>query len=207
MSVGPDFDELIGEEVSGAERERLRVAHAFLVAAGPPPELPPELEAGPTLRMTLSRRPREFRRRATLLLAAAIAVAAVFIGGYAVGNHNGGGTGVAVERTLQLQGNALAPRALASLTLQREDASGNWPMLLNVTGLPAPPPHGYYTVWLVRNGKPWAPCGGFLSRGPDQPVVVSLTAPYDLHQGDSWVVTLWTPGTRGAGRTVRTPLT
>ena len=42
-----DFDELVGAETTGAERERLRGVHELLVEAGPPPELPRELEEGP----------------------------------------------------------------------------------------------------------------------------------------------------------------
>ena len=40
----PDFDELVGGDVTGDERERLRRAHELLVQTGPPPELSPELE-------------------------------------------------------------------------------------------------------------------------------------------------------------------
>ena len=41
---GPDFDELVGgDDLPGPERERLQRVHELLVAAGPPPELPPEL--------------------------------------------------------------------------------------------------------------------------------------------------------------------
>jgi len=35
----PDFDELVGGDVTGDERERLRRAHELLVHTGPPPEL------------------------------------------------------------------------------------------------------------------------------------------------------------------------
>jgi len=45
----PDFDELIDGEIDGAERERLRRMHELVLRAGPPPELSPQLEAGPTL--------------------------------------------------------------------------------------------------------------------------------------------------------------
>src|SRR5947207_753497 len=43
----PNFDELIGTEATGAERERLHHAHDLLVQAGPPPELPPSLQKAP----------------------------------------------------------------------------------------------------------------------------------------------------------------
>ncbi|HVS84038.1 MAG TPA: anti-sigma factor [Gaiellaceae bacterium] len=202
---GPDFDELVGGEVGGAERERLRRTHELLLTAGPPAEISPEIERGPTLAMTLTGRPRgEFRRRATLLLAAAVAVLAVFLGGYVAGNHGGGTASITVVRSLQLTGNAFAPNATAVLEVQPADFAGNSPMTLVANGLPQPPTHGYYTLWLVRDGKPWGPCGEFVATAGDRSVSVSLTAPYQLEQGDSWVVTLWTPGTQGIGRTVMT---
>ena len=49
MSPRSDFDELVGGDLTPAERERLRGVHDLLVQAGPPPELAPHMEAGPTL--------------------------------------------------------------------------------------------------------------------------------------------------------------
>ena len=43
---GPDFDELVGE-LEPEEEARLRHVHELLVAAGPPPELPPALLEAP----------------------------------------------------------------------------------------------------------------------------------------------------------------
>src|SRR5918996_2639709 len=71
---GPDFDELVGDELAPGEREWLRRAHDALLAAGPPPELPASLA-----------RPRGARRspRAIVLpLAAALAIGAGFAGGW-----------------------------------------------------------------------------------------------------------------------------
>ncbi|HET7571121.1 MAG TPA: hypothetical protein VFJ77_00465 [Gaiellaceae bacterium] len=205
--TGPDFDELVGHEPQGAERDRLRQAHELLLAAGPPPELSPELEAGPTLAMTLGgRRPRQVRRRAALLLAATVAVLVVFLGGYIVGNSGGGSGGESAVRIIQLQGTGLAPNALASLSLLPEDTAGNWPMSLTVHGLPAlDERQGYYAVYLVRNGKPWAPCGWFTVANPSQGVTVTLNAPYQLQKGDSWVVTRRLNGANGPGVTMLRP--
>ena len=44
MSDTPDFRELVGEDLPRDEEERLRRVHELLVAAGPPPELPPHLQ-------------------------------------------------------------------------------------------------------------------------------------------------------------------
>ena len=47
MTPTPDFEELIGADLSPEEQARLRRAHDLLIAVGPPPELPPALaEAG-----------------------------------------------------------------------------------------------------------------------------------------------------------------
>jgi hypothetical protein len=201
----PDFDELVGNEPGDAERERLRRAHELLVAAGPPPELTPELEAGPSLAMTLSRRRRQGRRRLALLAAAAVAVGVVFLGGYVVGNHNTGAP-TAVVRTIDLRGTSTAPDALASLRIEPEDASGNWPMTLSVTGLPALAGNGYYAVYLVREGShAWEPCGWFTVSGPHAGTTVTLNVPYDFGRGDSWVVTRQQAAAAGHGDTVLRP--
>ncbi len=199
-----DFDELVGNEPVGGERERLRRTHDLLVAAGPPPELTPELEAGPTLAMTLTRRPRQVRRRAAVLVAAAISVVLVFLGGYIVGNSGTSSTPAAIH-TIELAGTSLAPDALASLRVQPEDVAGNWPMTLDATGLPALPADGYYAVYLVRDGKPWKPCGWFTIDSPRKSVTIAMTSPYQAEQGDSWIVTKQAAGTKGAGETVLKP--
>ena len=86
---------------------------------------------------------------------------------------------------------------------QRADAAGNWPMTLSATGLPKLPPHGYYEVFLTRDGKICAPCGNFRrARARRSRVSVQLNAPYDLHRGDGWVVTRQLPGHHEAGPVV-----
>jgi hypothetical protein len=189
------LDELIGADTTGAERERLQRAHDMLLEAGPPPELSPKLEEGPTLGMTLSKR-RAVKRRAMLLLAATLAVVGVFLAGYALANR--GGSSPSAVKSLALEGTAVAPNAQATLEVWQPNAD-NWPMTLTAVGLPPLPEHRYYEVYLLRHGKPWGP------ENSQQPVTVTLTAPYTLRKGDSWVVTR--PGTRGAepGQTVLRP--
>jgi len=200
MKKVPDFDELVGGEPAGEERERLRRVHELLVDAGPPPELAPELEAGPTLAMMLQRRPGHHRRRLALLAAAVVAVLLVFLGGYITGNRAGtSGAGVAPVRILGLHGTSLAPGAFASLQLQPVDAAGNWPMTLDVSGLPTLPARSYYEVYLVRNGTPWLSCGTFVVAGGRRETTVTLNAPYHLRPGDAWVVTRQLAGTTGHG--------
>ena len=67
--------------------------HDLLVAAGPPAELAPELERGPTLAMTLGgARPRHVARRIALLAAALVVLALAFLGGFVAGNSGDGGS-------------------------------------------------------------------------------------------------------------------
>jgi hypothetical protein len=199
----PNFDELVGPDASPDERQRLRSVHDLLIQAGPPAELSPEIEAGPTLAMTLQRRRRRGGHRVALLAAALAAFAVAFLAGYIAGNGNG--NGLSGGHTLSLVGTKAAPGALASLRIQPADASGNVPMKISVTGLPKLPPHGYYTVYVWRNGKTWAPCGYFIVARADRGTSVSLNAPYDLKRGDSWVVTEQLPGHHEAGPVVLRP--
>jgi hypothetical protein len=199
----PDFDELVGD-VKRDERERLLRVHDLLVSAGPPPELPPHLEAGPTLAMTIGGRRRRLVQRRMALLAAAIAVLLLaFLGGYIVGNNHESATG----KVVKLAGTAAAPRAQASLRVEDADAAGNWPMELAALGLPKLPPHGYYEVFLMRKGKIVGPCGSFIVKNPEVGVSVTLNAPYRLHYGDSWVVTRQKAGDRETGPVVLKPVT
>jgi hypothetical protein len=196
------LDELIGADTTGAERERLQRAHDMLLEAGPPPELSPKLEEGPSLGMTLQRR-RAVKRRAMLLLAATLAIVGVFLAGYAVANR--GGSSPSAAKSLALEGTVVAPNAQATLEVWQSNA-GNWPMTLTAVGLPPLPAHRYYEVYLVRHGKPWGACGAF--RAPEnsqQPVTVTLTAPYTLRKGDSWVVTRPGTGSAEPGKTVLRP--
>jgi Anti-sigma-K factor rskA, C-terminal len=201
----PTLNDLIGDEATGAERQRLQRVHEQLLQAGPPPELSEKLEAGPTLGMTLGQSRRKMKRRGMLLLAAAIAIFAVFIAGYA--SRSNGKNANQPVLTQALQATSFAPQA-AQGTLQVWSSSDgyNWPMTLTVVGLRQLAPHTYYEVYLLRHGKPWGSCGTFrVGSSPDRPVTVTLTAPYNLHKGDSWVVTL--PGRGGAepGKTVLRP--
>jgi hypothetical protein len=201
MTRAPDFDELVGPDLDREERERLERVHDLLVMAGPPPELTPEMERGPTLAMTLGRSSgRRVQRRVALLAAALVVLVLAFLGGYLAGHGNLGTLSGAHK--LNLVGTAQARGATALLQVQDADAAGNWPMTLSATGLPKLPPHGYYEVFLTRNGKIFAPCGTFLVKTPTAAVVVQLNAPYELHRGDGWVVTKQLPGQHDAGPVV-----
>jgi len=195
----PDFDELIGTDLPPDERERLRRAHDLLVAAGPLPELPPHLEQ-PRTPEPAEVVPFFNRRRSAVYLIAAAALAAVaFGGGYLTGHRSGG---FAAARTIRMHGTSAAPTALASVQIGTPDSQGNWPMHVTVSYLPQLPPSGYYTIWLTRNGKAYAPCGTFRAHGDT--TSVTFTVAYALERFDGWVVTKWVPGQHGNGPAVMT---
>lgn len=193
----PSFDEIVGSEFSAEERDRLQRVHELLVVAGPPPELPPQLEQAPSPDETVHRlRRKGFSRRTVILLAAALTIGVVFVGGFSVGRHSGGKLAQAVT----MLGTRADPSAHGQLAVF-EPKHGNYEMTLAVTDLK----YGHYEVYLVRNGKPWGSCGTFrVTPGSDQ-VTVSFSVPYALRHGDSWVVTRELPGQHGPGQTVLRP--
>jgi hypothetical protein len=172
---GPDFDALVGEGLEPDERERLHRVHELLVAAGPPPDLGAEAPVVP-LR---SRR----RRGALMAVAAALAVAAFAVG--ALVGERAAGRDVDFEETMQ--GAATAPGASASLIVFELDEAGNWPMELEVQGLPPARSGRPYELWLTRGGKPAALCGSFLTSA-DGTAAVPMNAPYNFEEFDGWVV-------------------
>jgi hypothetical protein len=199
----PTLDDLIGDEGTGAERQQLQHVHEMLLEAGPPPELSDKLEAGPTLGMTLGQRERQrkVKRRAMLLLAATLATVLVFIAGYAAANRGGAGNPKQVAVAQTLEGTSFEPHAGGALEVWKSKDGNNWPMTLTVFGLP----QSHYEVYLVRAGKIWGSCGAFRVGSSPEPVTVTLTSPYTLKKGDTWVVTR--PGGSGMerGKTVLRP--
>ena len=201
MTRTPDFDELVGTEVPGGERERLRRAHELLVAAGPPPELSPALERAPEVGGRVHFLPQ--RRRGALLLLAAALAAAAFGGGFLAGAVTRGGSTTNAAFVVSMHGTPAAPSALASIRLEDVDSAGNWPMRLTVQGLPKLPSGGYYELYLTRHGHIGATCGTFNVHGGR--TVVRLNAPYRLNRFDGWIVTRHLPGqSDGARRAVLT---
>lgn len=189
----PEFDALVGAEVTGTERERLQRAHELLVRAGAPPELSPELEQVPwpdeaLQPLGLFRAPRATRRRPWVQLA--VGAAALVLVGFLVGQAlNSNSRAFTTAHVVQMHGTKQAPHAFAAIALGREATDGNWPMLVTVTNLP-PARGGYYDLWLSRHGKPVALCGTFNThlRGDTS---VRMSAAYDLAQipFDGWIVT------------------
>jgi hypothetical protein len=184
------FDELIGAEPAGAERERLRSVHELLVEAGPPPELTPEIASGPTLAMTLGRVRRMKRSRRILIPMVAAAALLALIIGFSTNSREHG-------LVIPLHGTVAAPQAVGTLDVIRPKT-----MRIDVRGLE----QGRYGVYLVRNGRPWGECGSFLVTNANIDTTATLTSPYRVHTHDKWVVTRQGPG-REPGVTVLRPLT
>ena len=171
----PDFEELVGTDLSPGERQRLERVHELLVAAGPPP-----LEVVPVAPVEL--RPQR-RRGALLALAAALAVAAFALGAALVD----GASGREVDFTETMTGTPSAASATALLAVFEIDAAGNWPMELTVAALPPARSGRPYELWLTRGGRLAALCGAFLT-DPDGSAVVPLNAPYRFDEFDGWVI-------------------
>lgn len=198
MTGIPDFDDLVGDELGDAERERLRRVHDLLVTAGPPPELSPELAAGPNPFVTRRRAQEQrgwLRNRTSLLAAAALIAIAAFVAG---SHSRSGGGGFVAIRTVSLQPTAAAAGASATIQIGKE-WNENWPMRLTAAGLPDSTGKQYYAVFLTRNGKVVGPCGWFVVHGGR--ALASLNAPYKL-TGAGWIVTAQKRGDRSLGRIV-----
>jgi anti-sigma-K factor RskA len=187
----PDFRDLVGDDLAEAERARLERVHDLLVAAGPPPELPPSLaEPDATVQAgVLAFLPRR-RTGAVLALAAAVALVA-FLGGYLAGR-----TGDQFTKTFekQMHGTAAARQASATIEIGKLDQDGNWPLRLVVRNLEPLRKGQYYEMFLTAHHKPVASCGTFVAGRAG--TTVHLNAPYNLSRYDGWVVTREARGSR-----------
>ena len=193
MSRPPDFRELVGDDVPEREAERLRRAHDLLVAAGPPPELPPSLAGVPGVERPAERSARVLglppRRRGRVLAFAGSLAAATLLIGFVFGQNR---EQFDVDFTVPMHGTQAAPRASAVIEVGEIDEAGNWPLRLKVSGLEELPEGGYYELYLTRGRKVVASCGTFrVSAGTAE---VRMNAPYRFDRFDGWVVTVQLPG-------------
>jgi hypothetical protein len=201
MNREPNFDELAGgDDLSPEEAARLERVHDLLVAAGPPPELPPrlaDLEPAPREDSPVAFLP---RRRTGLALALAAALALIaFVGGFVAGNHRG--QQFATKYSVSMHGTALASNASAVIKVGSDDSNGNWPLKVSVHGLRPLPEGQFYEMYLTRHGKRVATCGTFRLTSGDS---VRLNAPYNLRTFSGWVVTREGRGLRAHPVVLRT---
>ena len=180
--MSPEFRDLVGEEGTPEERERLRRVHDLLITAGPPPELSPQLASPPAVGAEVRFLPR--RRKQALALIAAAVIAAAFGIGYLVGNR---GSSVQTGRIVAMHGVGRLASATGSIRVGEPDEYGNWPLVFTVHGLRKLPKGGWYVLYLTRHGKRLAPCGTFNADGGQ--MTVRLSVAYDLKRYSGWVVT------------------
>lgn len=181
---GPDFIDLVGDEGSQEELEQLRRAHDLLLAAGPPPELSPRIREAPAAISKKTRVPQ--RRRFTAVVIAVGLVAAGFGVGLVVADK--GSEQAAPEHVYPMHPPSGTGAARASVALGEKDSVGNWPLVVQVSGLKTLPKGQWYELYLVRAGKIAGWCGSFNVKEEGR-TTVSMTVPYVLKRGDQWVVT------------------
>ena len=182
MREPPDIRELIGDDVPDEQVDELRRVDRLLRSVpAPPHQVPPRLTQAVTS-LTL---PTPFwsRRRMALAVALAAALAAGFFG---IGRLTSD-PGVQARATVPLHATEAAPEAAAVVQVgERDEKSGNWELILEVTGLPKLPGERYYTLWLEKDGEYAATCGSFnVGEGT---TTVRMTVSYRLSQFDAWVI-------------------
>ncbi len=158
MSRPPNFGDLVGNDLSPAERERLERVHDMLVAAGPPPELPQELAEAPRPQGRLVELARN-RLRTGLLLAASLVIA-TFAFGYFLGARGEDSRPSTFTPAKQVVLGKAADR-FAVVGIGERDSNGNWPMVVSVEGLDHLSKGDYYTLFMTIKGKPVVQCGTF----------------------------------------------
>jgi hypothetical protein len=178
----PDFRELVEDDLPDDELEKLRRADSLLRSVpGPPSQVPHRLTQAVTA-LTVAT-PFWSRRRLVAAVALAAALSALFFG---VGRWTAG-SDVDPRLTVSMQATRDAPEAAAVIEVgEGDEASGNWELELEVTGLPKLPGERYYALWLEKNGEYAATCGTFnVGEGT---TTVRMTVSYRLSEYDAWVI-------------------
>ena len=205
MRREPDLRELVGDDLTQEEEPRLRGVHDLLVAAGPPPELPPSLEHAPVPGAEREARVLGLpaRHRGRMLTLALGFAAAMLVVGYVFGARNGG---FSTDFSIRMSATPAAPRASAVIDLQEKDDVGNWPIKLKVRGLPTQPAGRYYELFLTRPSEPRATCGTFRVHSSGT-TTVRLNAPYDFTRHYGWVIVSQAPGKPASRPLLRVQIT
>ena len=146
----------------------------------PPHDVPASLTAA-VAGVPLARgRPRGPRVALALAFAAIVAAAAFGIGHWTA-------SGFDAAYTVDMKPTASAPGSEALVQVgDRDEASGNVELLVDVSGLPRLEPGDYYALWLERDGK-WAATCGYFAVGEGQ-TSVRMTVSYDFGDYDAWII-------------------
>lgn len=185
MSRPPSFGDLVGNDLTPAERERLERVHDMLVAAGPPPELPQELAEAPQPQGRMVELARK-RLRTGLLLAASLVIA-TFAFGYFLGARGEDSGPSTITPTKQVVLGKAADR-FAVVGIGERDSNGNWPMVVSVDGLDHLSKGDYYTLFMTRKGKPVVQCGTF-NVAEDGLTTIRFSVAYDPDRYDGLLLT------------------
>jgi hypothetical protein len=182
-----DLRDLVGDDVPAADLDRLARVDRLLRSVPPPAELPPSLASAIT--SIAGTRERPWRpRRVAAAVALAAALSALFFG---LGMRAGGDR-FEERATIAMEATSEARGASALVRIGEPDAHGNWPLRLEVTGLPTLPRGGYYVLWLAKGGEYGGACGTFRV-AEDGTAEVEMNASYSLRDFDAWVVTAERP--------------
>jgi Anti-sigma-K factor rskA len=181
MREPPDLHQLVGSNLPPEQLERLRdVDEVLRRVPAPPHDVPASLTAA-VAGVPLARgRPRGPRVALALAFAAIVAAAAFGIGHWTA-------SGFDAAYTVDMKPTASAPGSEALVQVgDRDEASGNVELLVDVSGLPRLEPGDYYALWLERDGK-WAATCGYFAVGEGQ-TSVRMTVSYDFGDYDAWII-------------------
>ena len=182
MREPPDIRELVGDDVPDEQLQQLsRVDRLLRSVPAPPSEVPARLTQAVTA-LTL---PTPFWTRRRMALAVAMA-AALAAGSFGIGRLTSE-PGVETRATVPMHATEASPDAAAVIQVgKRDEKSGNWELVLEVSGLPKLPGDRYYSLWLEKDGQYAAQCGTFnVGEGT---TTVRMTVSYRLSGFDAWVI-------------------
>jgi hypothetical protein len=182
VSEPRDLRDMLGDEVGPEELAELSRVDELLRSVPPPPPTVPGSLTQAVARIPGARRPSWAPRRVLLAAALALALAALAFG---LGRWSGG-EDENYRATVHMLAAQSNPEATAVIRLgDRDPASGNWRLTVEVDGLPTLGGGKYYVLWLAQDGEYAATCGTFNVRGR---TTVEMTASYRLSEYDAWVI-------------------
>jgi hypothetical protein len=181
MKEPDNLQDLVGEDLSPDELARLeRVDSLLRSVPGPPHELPSSLTRSVDIIGLERSRPTRRRLGLTVAFAAVLAAAAFGFGRWTADE------GFDARAVVSMQPTDVAPQAVAVIQIgERDEATGNWKLRLEVDGLPELGGEGYYVLWLAKEGDYAGTCGTFRVSGR---TTVDMTASYQLKDYDAWVI-------------------